>query len=74
VAGRGQSHHQLQKAARAAEEWQAATVTLMLVATLGGLTTFARICVINALNRHACEARRNSRFKISSCIVAGPGQ
>ena len=33
-------------------EWQAAMESLILVATLGGPTMFARIGVMSALNRH----------------------
>jgi hypothetical protein len=33
-------------------KWQAAMEALMLVATLGGPTMFARIGVMKALNRH----------------------
>jgi hypothetical protein len=33
-------------------EWQAAIEALMLVVELGGLTMFARIGVMRALNRH----------------------
>jgi hypothetical protein len=35
-----------------AAEWQAAMEALILVATLGGPTMFARIGVMQALNRH----------------------
>ena len=42
----------LPKAEHEAAEWQAATEALILVATLGGPTTFARIGVMRALNRH----------------------
>lgn len=34
-------------------EWQAAMEALILVATLGGPTMFARIGIMRALNRHA---------------------
>jgi hypothetical protein len=44
-------HHQLPKAEHEAAEWQAATEALILVATLGGPTMFARIGVMRALNR-----------------------
>jgi hypothetical protein len=36
----------------AAAEWQAAMEALILVATLGGPTMFARIGIMQALNRH----------------------
>ena len=41
----------LPKAEHEAPEWQAAMEALMLVATLGGPTMFARIGVMRALNR-----------------------
>lgn len=41
----------LPKAEYEAEEWQSATEALILVATLGGPTMFARIGVMRALNR-----------------------
>ena len=43
---------QLPKAEHEAPEWQAAMEALILVATLGGPTMFARIGVMRALNRH----------------------
>jgi hypothetical protein len=42
----------LPKADHGAADWQAAMEALILVATLGGPTMFARIGVIRALNRH----------------------
>jgi hypothetical protein len=42
----------LPKAEHKAAEWQAAMEALILVATLGGPTLFARIGVVRALNRH----------------------
>jgi hypothetical protein len=42
----------LPKAEHEAAEWQAAMEALILVATSGGPTTFARIGIIRALNRH----------------------
>ncbi|MFY9958807.1 MAG: hypothetical protein WAK54_37755 [Bradyrhizobium sp.] len=42
----------LPKAEHEAPEWQAATEALILVATQGGATMFARIGVMQALNRH----------------------
>jgi len=42
----------LPKAVHEAAEWQAAMEALILVATLGGPTMFARIGVMRALNRH----------------------
>src|ERR1700694_55772 len=43
----------LPKAEHMAAEWQAAMEALILVATLGGPTMFARIGIMRALNRHA---------------------
>jgi hypothetical protein len=43
---------ELPKAEHEAAEWQAAMEALILVATLGGPTMFARIGVMGALNRH----------------------
>ena len=42
----------LPKAEHMAAEWQAAMEALMLVATRGGPTMFARIGIMRALNRH----------------------
>ena len=42
----------LPKAEHEAAEWQAAMEALILVATSGGPTMFARIGVMRALNRH----------------------
>jgi hypothetical protein len=42
----------LSKAEHEAPEWQAATEALILVATLGGPTIFARIGSMRALNRN----------------------
>src|SRR5580704_103530 len=42
----------LLKAEHEAPEWQAAMEALILVATLGGPTMFARIGMMRALNRH----------------------
>jgi len=43
---------ELPRAEHLMAEWQAAMEALMLVATLGGPTMFARIGVMRALNRH----------------------
>ena len=43
---------QLRKAEHEATEWQAAMEALILVATLGGPTMFARIGIMRALNGH----------------------
>ena len=42
----------LPKAQHEAPEWQASMEALILVATLGGPTMFARIGMMRALNRH----------------------
>jgi len=42
----------LPEAEHIAREWQASMEALILVATLGGPTMFARIGVMRALNRH----------------------
>jgi hypothetical protein len=42
----------LPKAEHNAQEWQAAMEALILVATLGGPTMFARIGIMRALNRN----------------------
>jgi hypothetical protein len=42
----------LPKAEHKAPEWQTAMEALILVATLGGPTMFARIGVMRAINRH----------------------
>ena len=42
----------LPKAEHTAAEWQAAMEALILVATFGGPTMFARIGIMRALNRH----------------------
>src|SRR6266852_5319920 len=42
----------LPKAAHTAAEWQTAMEALILVATRGGPTMFARIGIMRALNRH----------------------
>jgi hypothetical protein len=51
----------LPKADHMAAEWQAAMEALILVATLGGPTMFARIGVRRALNRHAERVFNTSR-------------
>lgn len=43
----------LPKAEHMTPEWQPAMEALILVATLGGPTMFARIGIMRALNRHA---------------------
>jgi hypothetical protein len=42
----------LPRAEHDANEWQAAMEALLLVVTLGGPTMFARIGIMQALNRH----------------------
>jgi hypothetical protein len=56
VRGAGKYITKLPKAEHEAAEWQAAMEALILVATLGGPTMFARIGVIMALNRHVERA------------------
>jgi hypothetical protein len=51
----------LPKAVHEAEEWQAAMESLILIATLGGPTMFARIGFMRALNRHVERAFNPSR-------------
>jgi hypothetical protein len=51
----------LPKAEHMAPEWQAATEALILVATLGGPTMFARIGIMRALNRHVERVFNPSR-------------
>jgi len=48
----GKYSTKLLKAEHEAAEWQTAMEALILVATLGGPTMFARIGVMRALNRH----------------------
>src|SRR5437899_2232478 len=51
----------LPKAEHEAPEWQAAMEALILVATLGGPTMFARIGIMQALNRHVVRTFNPSR-------------
>jgi cob(I)alamin adenosyltransferase len=51
----------LPKAEHEAPEWQAAMEALILVATSGGPTMFARIGVVRALNRNAERTFNPSR-------------
>jgi len=51
----------LPKAEHEATEWQAAMEALILVATLGGPTMFARIGIMRALNRHVERVFDSSR-------------
>src|ERR1700688_1588138 len=51
----------LPKDVHEAIEWKAATEALMLVATLGGPTMFARIGIMRALNRHVDRVSDTSR-------------
>jgi hypothetical protein len=52
----------LAKAEHTAPEWQAAMEALILVATLGGPTMFARIGIMRALNRHVKRVFDPSRI------------
>jgi hypothetical protein len=51
----------LPKAEHMAPEWQAAMEALILVATLGGPRMFARIGIMQALNRHVGRVSDPSR-------------
>jgi hypothetical protein len=51
----------LSKAEHSAPEWQAAMEALILVASLGGPTMFARIGVMRALNRYVEREFNQSR-------------
>jgi hypothetical protein len=51
----------LPKAEQEAPEWQAAMEALILVATHGGPTMFARIGIMQALNRHVERVFDTSR-------------
>ena len=53
----------LPKAEHEAPEWQAAMEALILMATHGGPTMFARIGVMQALNRHVERVFDPSRAK-----------
>lgn len=53
----------LPKAEHTAAEWQAAMEALILVATLGGPTMFARIGIMRALNRHIVREFKSSGKK-----------
>ena len=55
----------LPKAEHLAAEWQAAMEALILVATLGGPTMFARIGIRQALNRHVPSEARQRVFNPS---------
>jgi hypothetical protein len=61
VALDGSGITKLRKAEHTAAEWQAAMEALILVATHGGPTMFARIGIMQALNRHV--DRRNIRSR-----------
>ena len=54
----------LPKSEHTAPEWQAAMEALILVATLGGPTMFARIGVMRALNRNVERVFDPSRKRI----------
>jgi hypothetical protein len=59
----------LPKAEHEAEEWQAAMDVLMLVATSGGPTMFARVGVMRALNRNvARESVLRGQTSNGACI------
>lgn len=54
----------LPKAEHSAPEWQAAMEALILVATLGGPTMFARIGVMQALNHGKSSLKRAKAHRI----------
>jgi hypothetical protein len=58
----------LPKAEHEAAEWQAAMEALILVASQGGATMFARIGFMRALSRHVRSARRKTAFSITVLI------
>jgi hypothetical protein len=61
----------LPKAEHEAQEWQAAMEALILVATSGGPTMFARIGVMRALNRNVEHPKRiNIRTCATACSMA----
>jgi hypothetical protein len=64
--GAGTYITKLPKAEHEAAEWQAAMEALILVATLGGPTMFARIGIMRALNRRVERAfnpdRKDTRW------------
>ncbi len=60
----------LPKAEHEAQEWQAAMEALILVATSGGPTMFARIGVMRALNRNVEHARSTRRAKTNTLGTA----
>ncbi len=55
----------LPKAEHNAQEWQAAMEALILVATEGGPTMFARIGVMRGLNRHVERVFNPDRKELS---------
>jgi hypothetical protein len=60
----------LPKAEHEAAEWQAAMEALILVATSGGPTMFARIGVMRALNRQLACLIRTGRTIIGAAASA----
>jgi hypothetical protein len=60
----------LPKAEHTAPEWQAAMEGLMLVATLGGPTMFARIGVMRALNRRVERVFNHRCTWSGTCEIA----
>jgi hypothetical protein len=62
----------LPKAEHTAAEWQAAMEALILVATLGGPTMFARIGIMRALNRHVERVFNSPRKETHWGRTRGP--
>jgi hypothetical protein len=63
----------LPKTVHEAAEWQAAMEALILVATLGGPTMFARIGVMKALNRNVERVLNSSRKIITGGVASSRG-
>jgi hypothetical protein len=62
----------LPKAEHTAPEWQTAMEALILVATHGGPTMFARIGIVRALNRHVERVFNPSRKDTHWGRIRGP--
>jgi hypothetical protein len=54
-------------------EWQAAMEALILVATHGGPTMFARIGIMQALNRHVERVFAREQSRILKKVPSAPG-
>jgi hypothetical protein len=62
----------LPKSEHTAAEWQAAMEALILVATLGGPTMFARIGVMRALNRNVVRELNPDRKDMGTPQAGAP--